>query len=1704
MYIWEEKALNMKKRLLLIVLLFLVFFNIPVMAQLGFNCTEPIEITSLPYQHIDNTGNYDNTIPGPQGSGCGATPSATNFLTGNDVFYRYTATHTGSISLSMAPGTIASSVFVYAECSDIGVACLAGAANTNGAVRAINLFPVVADEDYYIVLSSNSATSSYGYNLVIQYENCPKPTIPAFDQLNATLTGGAFSWSENGTAASWQIAVQDAGDLIPEGNGNYTDTDGVPGIVINDLQPAQHYQFWVRSVCSPGIYSAWTGPVIFNTVICEPENKCTYTFRMTDSANNGWNGARMQVRQNGVILSNNTGSATIGSTYTSGAGPVDATYQLCNDIPFDVFWLTAGAQPQQCILSVVNSFGQTIFTKSAGVSNSGEVVYSGTVNCSTPLCNIPPTAVNATDITTVGAAINWTAPGTENMPYEIFVLPSGAPSPTSSSIPTFTGVNGPSAPFYYSIANGLAIYTAYDVYVRVGCNPVAELSSVFTFTTQEICPRPVSLSVNPQSISTTNATLSWVEAASATEWEVLLLASGIEGQAPQTPDANPTINAGDRYFEGLTGTTLVASTLEPSTIYYFYVRSVCTNEKSVWSGPMIFNTLICNEEDKCMYRFILKNPITNSWEGARMQVRQNGVVVATLGAAMVNNVQGVAVSICNDVPFDVFWSQAGNSPNLIGLEIVSSYQEIVFTKVQGEGMPSTVLYLDSTLGNCTPPSCMPPTDMQANFVTATTAQLSWAENGSAVQWEVYLAPIGSPQPVNYTPLNTGIPNYYLTEIGSSTLTVIGLSPTTKYTFYVRAICSDNDISIWTILQPMTFTTIVSNDECVSAIEIPVNPGMQANTSLQVSTNGSTASLQSANCGNPIYTDVWFKFVATQPIHIINATDISSSTAQVGHALFTGNDCQLMTELYCVNNKLNSVASGLTVGETYFVRIFKYGNSANVNVTFNIRITSPEILTAPNDEPSTATPLVVNSNSECSNVAYATVNGATASNVSNLCGGSTDDDVWFSFVATSQEYVVSIFDIAGTTSSIKYAVYSGTPSNLELVTCSLNDMLQTVYSDYTIGQTYYIRAWSAESIPQVVFFGICIRSVSNCENPTVFCSASPENPYIFENTTGVPSSGSIACLISTPNPTYFSFQVAQSGKLVFNIMQNTNFDENGNAIGLNKDVDFVAWGPFSSLGNCDAISFTACPECPNNTQNSNFYPYQNIIDCSKDANYTETLTIPNAVAGEYYVVLIVNFSLSPGYVRLMQTNLNVDGAGSTICGENIQLIAFIDENENGLKEPNETNFAYGSFTYKENEQPVVNVSSPLGIFSVYDSNENNLYDFGYQIDEEFSAYYAGAPINYNNISIALENGTKYYFPITQIQEYTDVSVSLIPLTDPRPGFNYTNKVVYKNTGTTAASGVLNFTKEESITITSAGQEGSLNTANGFSYSYTNLLPSETRSFIVTMSVPSIPMVNIDDVLTNTITSTIPTADINVLNNTHTISQVVIGAYDPNDKIEAHGESINFNTFTEEDFLVYTIRFQNTGTANAINVRIEDMLDAQLDETSVRMISSSHNYIMERINNKLIWTFNNIQLPAQIVNEEASNGYVTFKIKPKAGFALGDMIPNFAEIYFDTNPAIITNTFNSTFEEQLSTSEFSAVNILIYPNPSNGLVYVNTQNTTENLQAIHLYDVLGKTILSFKNLSAKQSTIDVSSLAKGVYMIEITTENNFKQTKKLVVN
>lgn len=633
---------------------------------------------------------------------------------------------------------------------------------------------------------------------------------------------------------------------------------------------------------------------------------------------------------------------------------------------------------------------------------------------------------------------------------------------------------------------------------------------------------------------------------------------------------------------------------------------------------------------------------------------------------------------------------------------------------------------------------------------------------------------------------------------------------------------------------------------------------------------------------------------------------------------------------------------------------------------------------------------------------------------------------------------------------------------------------------------YARATNSEGTCDTVY-RINLKAFALCNNAYVCSEAnslcgSLGQPFLntFQGI-NAEAGNNYSCLGSQPNPTWFYLPVSSAGNLDFFIEQSSDI----NFTSANLDVDFICYGPFTSpTEGCGA-------------------QLSSIIDCSYSAASVETVNIPNALPGQYYLIMVTNFSNQAGYIRI--TELAGTNQGALDCS-GLNLNAFLDVNANGTQDIGEVNFPLGTFTYQLNNNGTdIDVTAPFGEYNIYDDNATNSYDLSYTVLPEYASYYNVTTASYANVSVVIGGGLQVYnFPVTITQPYTDLAAYIVPTQQPRPGFTYKNKVVYANLGNqTVANGTVTFTKDANVVITANTQTGTVANTTGFTYDYANLLPYEIRTMDVTMQVPTIPSVQLGQLLTNSVSITPTVGDVVPLNNSNTSTQIIIGSYDPNDKMESRGGQILHSSFTSEDYLYYTIRFENTGTASAVNVRIEDVLDSKLDESSIRMLEASHAYTLEREDSQLTWYFDNIQLPTTTANAVASKGFVYFKIKPKPGYAVGDIIPNTANIYFDFNPAIVTNTFNSEFVAALAVETFAENNVQMYPNPASNQVTISLSNTAEILSSIRITDVLGKQIIAINKIDQVSKNIDVSSLKNGVYFIEIETQNKKITKQKLVI-
>jgi uncharacterized repeat protein (TIGR01451 family) len=225
-------------------------------------------------------------------------------------------------------------------------------------------------------------------------------------------------------------------------------------------------------------------------------------------------------------------------------------------------------------------------------------------------------------------------------------------------------------------------------------------------------------------------------------------------------------------------------------------------------------------------------------------------------------------------------------------------------------------------------------------------------------------------------------------------------------------------------------------------------------------------------------------------------------------------------------------------------------------------------------------------------------------------------------------------------------------------------------------------------------------------------------------------------------------------------------------------------------------------------------------------------------------------------------------------------------------------------------------------------------------------------------------------------------------------------------------------------------------------------------------------------------------------------VVVNSYDPNDKLHMPS-GIGIDHQTEPGGkMEYTIRFQNTGTAPAIDVRVLDVLSPYLSVPSVRPGASSHPYTFRIFGaGNVEFTFTGINLPDSTNDEPNSHGFVKFTVDMADGIALGSRIENMAEIYFDNNIAVLTPTVFNTIGLPTSVAhprpELLLGEISLFPNPAKDRLTVAWERLKGQV-AISVIDLAGRTLQFVDAIPANgqgQYTLDVSKLPSAVYFIRL---------------
>lgn len=293
-----------------------------------------------------------------------------------------------------------------------------------------------------------------------------------------------------------------------------------------------------------------------------------------------------------------------------------------------------------------------------------------------------------------------------------------------------------------------------------------------------------------------------------------------------------------------------------------------------------------------------------------------------------------------------------------------------------------------------------------------------------------------------------------------------------------------------------------------------------------------------------------------------------------------------------------------------------------------------------------------------------------------------------------------------------------------------------------------------------------------------------------------------------------------------------------------------------------------------------------------------------------------------------------------------------------------------------------------------------------------------------------------------------------------------------------------------------------TVSGSSLSWT-LTGTDLSSFLARIKVKVSGTASIGDTLISVVELTpgLTWFDPNLSNNKSWYKRAVRSSYDPNEKeVSPKGSGpegyINVNTP-----LIYTIHFQNTGTAPAKNVTILDTLEANLDEASVNVLSSSHNMKFYQSGKILRIHFSGINLPDSGSNYYESMGAISFSILPKMDLPAGTQLRNRAGIYFDYNAPVITNyTLNTVLiPTGIQKNTLGSADVFIFPNPANNELNIQSQGV--EYQAV-MIDMLGRTVLT-KSASNGVLNINTTNLGEGIYLLQLNDKAQNRLSTKIVI-
>ncbi|MGF1555599.1 GEVED domain-containing protein [Paucihalobacter sp.] len=163
-------------------------------------------------------------------------------------------------------------------------------------------------------------------------------------------------------------------------------------------------------------------------------------------------------------------------------------------------------------------------------------------------------------------------------------------------------------------------------------------------------------------------------------------------------------------------------------------------------------------------------------------------------------------------------------------------------------------------------------------------------------------------------------------------------------YYIKVVNVGNNNNM--TLNSLCISSTPSNNDCNNATSLTVNPDTNCAVSTSETTTGATQSIPGIICNGftgAADDDVWFSFEATETNHDITVTPgtLNDAVIELRSGACNGTNIACADDTDGADIEVIN-ASGLTVGDTYYVRVYSWGANGNQG-TFDICVTSPGIV-----------------------------------------------------------------------------------------------------------------------------------------------------------------------------------------------------------------------------------------------------------------------------------------------------------------------------------------------------------------------------------------------------------------------------------------------------------------------------------------------------------------------------------------------------------------------------------------------------------------------------------------------------------------------------------------------------------------------------------------------------------------------------------------